>query len=467
MTGELLVQLQQLNQQIDTAQKHLSELLNKNSNNQELLDSMQQQSDLQQSLNTIVEHAEKVERFGGSSLLWGEDCNAEQARKNRQRLTAIVQNHDKQLSLAQHLHTKLQDEIAELKPVIDALLAQKEILLEDISAQQDEYLIERKITRRTSATYTLPWSDQREDAIRLKAVMFIILCLASILAYLVATWDIPKQDQVEFIRIPERIARLLMEKAALSPPAAIKKKKPEEEIKPTETVDAKSTVEKEKVARKVAEKTGLLAFKTDFAEIMDVSSDFKLGKQAAIITKKSAGYRSNGGGNGGGNSGRSLVTSSINLTTADTLNTSVQRTEISNDNSLKKVAFSHIEGMINKETGSESISEARDQQQKRQSAKPARGDEEIQLVFDRYKDSLYRIYNRELRKKPLLRGKLVLRLTIEASGVVSSCIIDSSDLAAAELEKKIIARVLRFNFGEKPGAAALTILYPIDFLPAS
>src|SRR5438445_11386101 len=44
---------------------------------------------------------------------------------------------------------------------------------------------------------------------------------------------------------------------------------------------------------------------------------------------------------------------------------------------------------------------------------PARTDEEIQIVFDRYKASFYRLYNRELRNNPALKGQMVLRLTIE------------------------------------------------------
>src|SRR5262249_3857443 len=43
---------------------------------------------------------------------------------------------------------------------------------------------------------------------------------------------------------------------------------------------------------------------------------------------------------------------------------------------------------------------------------PSRTDEEIQIVFDRYKSAFYRDYNRELRRNPTLQGKMVLRLTI-------------------------------------------------------
>jgi hypothetical protein len=97
---------------------------------------------------------------------------------------------------------------------------------------------------------------------------------------------------------------------------------------------------------------------------------------------------------------------------------------------------------------------------------PGRTDEEIQIVFDRYKATLYRIYNKKLREDPTLRGKLLLRLTIEPGGEVSMCKAESTDLASAELVAQIVERVKRFNFGPKEGVPKTTILYPIDFLPA-
>ena len=97
---------------------------------------------------------------------------------------------------------------------------------------------------------------------------------------------------------------------------------------------------------------------------------------------------------------------------------------------------------------------------------PGRTDEEIQIVFDRYKATLYRIYNRELRKDPTLRGKILLRISIETNGSISLCKVESTDLASPELVAKIVARIKRFNFGAKEGVPVVTILYPIGFLPA-
>jgi TonB family protein len=95
-----------------------------------------------------------------------------------------------------------------------------------------------------------------------------------------------------------------------------------------------------------------------------------------------------------------------------------------------------------------------------------RTDEEIQIVFDRYKASLYRLYNRELRKDPTLRGQMVLRLTIEPNGSVSMCELQSSDMNAPDLVQQVLERVRTFDFGAKD-VGAITIVYPIDFLPAA
>ena len=95
-----------------------------------------------------------------------------------------------------------------------------------------------------------------------------------------------------------------------------------------------------------------------------------------------------------------------------------------------------------------------------------RTDEEIQIVFDRYKAALYRLYNRELRKDPTLRGQMVLRLTIEPDGSVSLCGLQSSDMKAPDLAQRVVDSVTGFQFGAKE-VPAVTILYPIDFLPTA
>jgi hypothetical protein len=97
---------------------------------------------------------------------------------------------------------------------------------------------------------------------------------------------------------------------------------------------------------------------------------------------------------------------------------------------------------------------------------PGRTDEEIQIVFDRHKAQLYRLYNLELRRDSTLQGKMILRLTIEPDGSVSLCQLQASNMNAPDLAAQVVERVKTFNFGAKV-VPAVTIIYPIDFLPAA
>jgi hypothetical protein len=78
------------------------------------------------------------------------------------------------------------------------------------------------------------------------------------------------------------------------------------------------------------------------------------------------------------------------------------------------------------------------------------------------------VFNDAAWKKlsPTLQGQMVLRLTIEPDGGVSMCQLQASDMNAPELSTQVVDRVRAINFGAKD-VDAITILYPIDFLPAA
>ena len=96
----------------------------------------------------------------------------------------------------------------------------------------------------------------------------------------------------------------------------------------------------------------------------------------------------------------------------------------------------------------------------------ARTLDEIQLTFDRNKAAFYSIYQRVLRDKPDVRGKMVVSLTIAPDGSVSDCRLVSSELGDAELEERIIARVKLLNFGAKAVPTFTYPNYPIYLFPA-
>jgi hypothetical protein len=50
---------------------------------------------------------------------------------------------------------------------------------------------------------------------------------------------------------------------------------------------------------------------------------------------------------------------------------------------------------------------------------------------------------------------------------VTLCEVQSTDMNAPQLSAQVVERVETFDFGAKEGIPTITILYPIDFLPAT
>ena len=59
----------------------------------------------------------------------------------------------------------------------------------------------------------------------------------------------------------------------------------------------------------------------------------------------------------------------------------------------------------------------------------------------------------------------MLELKIAPSGQVVDLRIVSSELKAAELERKLLARIRQFDFGAKD-VDMMTVTWPVDFLPS-
>jgi protein TonB len=99
------------------------------------------------------------------------------------------------------------------------------------------------------------------------------------------------------------------------------------------------------------------------------------------------------------------------------------------------------------------------------SGKASRSIEEIKLVFERNKGAIYAIYNRALREDPSLQGKVVVELKIAPSGEVVDVRVLSSELKASDLERKLLARIKSFDFGNKD-VDVMVVSWPVDFLPS-
>lgn len=74
-------------------------------------------------------------------------------------------------------------------------------------------------------------------------------------------------------------------------------------------------------------------------------------------------------------------------------------------------------------------------------------------------------YNRELRKKPSLRGKIVLTFTISPEGDVTECHIKESAMNWPPLENSLVKIVRTWRFPKIP-EGEVTVSYPLVFFPS-
>lgn len=411
-------------------------------------------------LEGTVSGLDKLTALGGEELFWDEICDSQEAHSHVLRLQERISIFEGQLSELKQERIVVRREIEKRRDDVYEYKRRTEELYERAQEALDEFVIEREDAGFSYRSAIMPWTIHGKDEKRYRRVLLLVLFLSLLLGYLIPQWQFPEVQEEAKIEIPERLAKLVLQKKPPPPPPKEEKEeeKPKEEKKeeekPKEVEEKKPEPTKKEVAvvRKKAESSGVLAFKKDFAGLLDLDSsiDSKLGAEAQLSNLGATAKKST----------RSIITSQSTSGSGGIQTSALSKNVGGTGEAIEGVGFSRVESSIGTDYATEDrpLSEG---------PGPSRTDEEIQIVFDKYKSALYRIYNRELRKDPTLQGKMVLRLTIEPDGKVSACDIDSSDMDAPSLDEKIVARVKRFNFGAKEGVPTITILFPVDFLPAN
>lgn len=312
-----------------------------------------------------------------------------------------------------------------------------------------------------SHSLLLPWSISPEDDRRFRHILLAIMVFTLAMGIVVPMLPVSKKPIEQEVELPPRVAKLIFEKRTEPKPPP--KPKPIEKPKP-EPVAKKPVPEKKQpqkvvkkpkpkpvpkvdpveAARKKASKSGLLAMQDSLADLRDQSVDSLQG-----------GARLSSSGAQAKQVQRSLVTSKVGGASRG-INTSTLSRDAGSTTLAARTAT---------EVVSPVVPVSKDTKRKSTNRGASRSIEEIQIVFDRNKSAIYSLYNRELRKDPTLQGKVVLRLTIAPSGKVTEIQMVSSELGLPSLEKRLVQRIKMFNFGAK-AVDAVTITYPIDFLPA-
>jgi uncharacterized FlgJ-related protein len=96
--------------------------------------------------------------------------------------------------------------------------------------------------------------------------------------------------------------------------------------------------------------------------------------------------------------------------------------------------------------------------------KTVRTEESIRKAIELQKGKLFVKYRKALKNNPSLHGRLVVRLTVEPSGIVSQALLIKSELGDSELENEFISQFKSIDFG-KENIKATSISYSMEFLP--
>lgn len=91
--------------------------------------------------------------------------------------------------------------------------------------------------------------------------------------------------------------------------------------------------------------------------------------------------------------------------------------------------------------------------------------ESIRRTLERTKSSVNSIYQKALMDNPELAGKFTFKLVIEPDGRISNLKLLVSELGMADVEREILAKIQRVNFGAKEVSPAV-VEYKFVFLPS-
>jgi len=347
----------------------------------------------------------------------------------------------------------------------------------------------------------LAWANVPEDDKRFRRILNGVLIVVMIICLLLLLLPKPKVDRAAPVELPPRLAKLMIEQRTPPPPPkpvikpdAAKELEAKlgtpEPVKP-EPLKKAAPVPEARVpqpnkpageiegARRKAAGVGLLAMKDTLAELHSAPTAVQLAQNIKQGPGVGAGVGVGvGAGTDQGTPDRAMITSNAAGGSGGINTAGYSRN--TGGGGLAGRATTLVEGVAGGGGGGGAGGGGRGGTgagsgqgggggggtlQKGGSGKASRSIEDIRIVFDRNKGSLQSIFNRALRDEPGLQGKVVFKLTISPSGEVSEVRIESSELKAPELERKLLARIKQFDFGSK-SVDTMVATYPVDFLPS-
>ncbi len=309
------------------------------------------------------------------------------------------------------------------------------------------------------ASAYLAWDSIGGDRNRNRWLALLALLITLSLSVLMTRVEVPKVDRATAEKVPERLARLVMQKKLEPPPAPPPKEEVAEEKKPEEAKPDEPEPPADVAVAKAKEKAqkAFSEAKQELAAMQDLASAFDMGEQ-----QLSKGGAAAFGAGGNGAVSRDMITSRAGKgsggVTMGTASSGGGGYGVAGGAKLATAQMAKVASSITES----SIGATR----KNASGNLERTQEEIRRMMDRSNGALQAIYQRALRSNPTLKGQIVLRLVIAADGSVTTADLVSSDLHDPEIEKKLLTRIKAINFGAIEGVAVWNDTYTLNFFPS-
>ena len=391
---------------------------------------------------------------GGATLFWDGRTLSGPPDEHLRRVRARIEEFQKRVSEIEERRRKLVEEMNEQHGETEMLEDDAFEAQEEEERRRNEWIVEREIDARRAHPPLMPWTRGGEDDRRFRKTLRTALLICLLFTLIVPFIKLPLRVlQEESEPLAKHDVIVMLPKEALPPPPPLPPK-PQETLaqqKPIEKPKRAGAPDEQKPAEEQPQDQGILAFREKLESIQEAPIVASLGSEARINSDDSSAQPE-----------RSMLTTNAPGSSGGIKLAALSRSVGGGAGDARGAV--HGAALTRASSGIKTVGPGN--RPLSNGPGPSRTDEEIQIVFDRYKASLYRLYNKELRRDPTLRGKMILRLTIEPSGSVSFCQLQSSDMNAPDLSAQVVDRVKTFDFGAKE-VPAVTIVYPIDFLPAA
>jgi len=300
----------------------------------------------------------------------------------------------------------------------------------------------------------LPWDRYAEEEKLFRKMVIAVAVLFLAMLLILPNIPVPEKQREQVEKVPPRLAKLVTEKQKPPPPPPPpKEEKKEEEPKKDEAKkeepkkEEPKKEEKPKATAKDRAKAAIAVF-DDLSDLRDTNDLADLKTQQKAVSASSAQQQQ---------TERKLLGTTA-LGGSGGVATAKASSGGGGSGNLAGVKSSTVESAIADPV-------AQEEKRTGRGGKALRTTEDIQLVFDRYKGSIYSLYRRALRSNPALQGTVVLRLVIQPDGTVSKCDVVSSELKDPDLERKIVLKIKQINFGAM-NVETWNDTYPISFIPS-